>query len=164
MKKVLLVLGLLVIAMFIISCGGQKAASATGAAVKKVQEQTEKVQKVLPETKETIEKIAEKAVETTTKAVDSFNGEEIPAEAAQPSSDNVHNIAVVSKCSDSDGGNNIKVRGKTISLGKIYYDYCGANGYTLFERTCINDQMVSMGYDCGLAGDGYKCVDGVCQS
>ncbi|MEM4598631.1 MAG: hypothetical protein QW400_02980 [Candidatus Diapherotrites archaeon] len=69
------------------------------------------------------------------------------------------NCYMCSTCTDSDRGENYKVKGTTSAMGFTYADYCTADG-KLVEYYCFDlDTILSKVVNCE---SGYKCVNGAC--
>jgi hypothetical protein len=66
-------------------------------------------------------------------------------------------LAVVAECSDSDGGNNIYVKGTSIFGDNRCTDSCYYNDQYVNECYCGTSGMGSMGYPCPNG-----CIDGAC--
>ena len=144
MKKILIMLSLVVMVLFIVGCGKN---SVTGGAVDKVKDATSDAAKTL----------SDSASDVLDQAQNTIGN--VPA---TPGSEKVYNDPHSIDCVDSDGKMNWKEAGSVTARGVTYNDAC-ANDWTLQERDCFNGQMISLGHDCGLDGDGYKCINGACQ-
>ena len=66
--------------------------------------------------------------------------------------------AVVPTCTDSDGGDNVFLKGEVRAGTAGGYDHCD-NATTLHEGVCVNGQAIALPRDCQ-----YGCSEGVCLS